>query len=208
MRMRRLLALAAVAATVALAAPADAKPYTYTDPKDMPAHAGLDIVGVTYSTEGTTTVTKVRGKKVKRYEPTKLLATMTLAGAPLEQAGVKYKIGADVSDCGTFNFTWAPAIAGESLSSGASLTVGCGGPAGTTGGDTLFLDPKVTVKGSKIIFSIPLKSLPKVARAGAVLYKMESTVDVTEPALGTLGPGDFGPAVMDTATSMDDWEIS
>lgn len=53
--MRRILALAAVAAVVALAAPAEARPFTYTDPKgDMPV-AGADITGVTYATTGTTT---------------------------------------------------------------------------------------------------------------------------------------------------------
>lgn len=206
--MRRLLALVTVATAVAFAAPAEAKPFTYSDAKgDSPAGAGLDIVGVTYATEGTTTVTRVGRKTVKTYAPSKLLVTLTLAGAPMEQAGVRYRVSAEVSECGAMTFSYAPTVTSAALSS-SQLSVGCGGAGGTTGSDTLFVDPKFSIKGSKLTWSVPLKALPKQARAGALLYKMTAFVDVAEPALGALGPGDFGKAVFDTASSDGDWEIS
>lgn len=205
--MRRLLVLPAIVATLALAAPAQAKPFTYTDPKgDVPAEAGLDIVGVTYATEGVTSVRKVGRKTVKTYEPTKLVVTLALAGAPLDQPGVKYRVEAQVSECGAMTFSYAPSLSSDVLAS-SQLVVGCGGANGTTGGDSLFLDPKFTVKGSTLTWSIPLKSLPKVARAGGLLYGLASSVDVAEPVLGSLGPDDVGSAVIDTARSDADWEI-
>jgi hypothetical protein len=205
--MRRILALVTVASALAFAAPAQAKPFTYSDAKgDMPANAGLDIVGVTYSTEGTTTVTKVRGRKVTSYEPTRLVATLTLAGAPVTQPGVKYRVESEVEGCGTLSFVYAVSAQSTLVLSQGSLA--CGGAAGTTGGDTLFFDPKFTVKGSKLIWNVPLKALPKNARAGALLYKFAASVDLTDPAVGTLGPDDFGSGVLDTASSNGDWEIA
>ncbi|HWL37185.1 MAG TPA: hypothetical protein VNQ77_13455, partial [Frankiaceae bacterium] len=104
-------------------------------------------------------------------------------------------------------FTYAPAAADAALTT-SDMSLGCGGPAGTTGGDTLFLEPKLTIKGTKLIWSVPLKSLPKVARAGALHYGMTAAVDVVEPVLATLGPDDVGTGVFDNATSDGDWEVS
>jgi len=206
--MRRLLALVTVAAAVASATPASAKPYTYSDAKgDSPAGAALDIVGVTYSTEGITSVRKVGRKTVRTYEPTKLVATLTLAAAPMQQPGIRYRISSTVSEFTTMTFTYAPAAADAALTT-SDMSLGCGGPAGTTGGDTLFLEPKLTIKGTKLIWSVPLKSLPKVARAGALHYGMTAAVDVVEPVLATLGPDDVGTGVFDNATSDGDWEVS
>lgn len=206
--MRRLLALVTVAAAVATATPASAKPYTYADAKgDSPAGAALDIVGVTYSTEGVTSVRKVGRKTVKTYEPTRLVATLTLAGAPMQQPGIRYQVSSTVSECGAMTFTYAPAVGDAALST-SDMSLGCGGPAGAAGGNTLFLDPKFTIKGSKLIWSVPLKTLPKVARVGALHYGMTAGVDLVEPLLATLGPGDFGKDVFDIATSDGDWEVS
>lgn len=204
--MRRLLALVAAASVVALAAPAQAKPFTYTDGKDMPANAGLDIVSVTYATEGVTTVTKVRGKKVKSYEPTKLVVKLTLAGAPLEQPGVRYRVSSQVTECGPMTFTYAPSLSEAALAP-TMLTVGCGGAPGVAGGDTLFLDPKFAIKGSSMTWTLPIKSLPKVARAGAILYAHEASVDVVDPVLGFYGADEVSNALVDTARTDEDWTL-
>lgn len=201
--MRRLLPFVAVAAALAVAAPAHAKSFTYTDPADMPANAGLDIVAVTYGTEGTTTVAKVRGKRVTTYTPAKLVVTMKLAGAPMSQAGIRYRADAQVSECGAMTFTYTPGVALPP----SALSVGCGGAGGVTGSDTTFLDPKIAVKGSTITWTIPLKALPKVARTGALVHTLRSSVDLVDPALGALGPDDFGNGVFDNAASDEDWEI-
>lgn len=206
--MRRLLALVtATAAAFAFATPAEAKPFTYSDPKDVPANAGLDIVSVTYATEGTTTVTKVRGKKVKTYEPSKLVVTMTLAGPAVEQPGIRYRVSSDVAECGAMTFTYVGTLAQDVLAN-SQLVVSCGGAGGAAGGDSLFLDPKFTMKGNKLTWSIPLKSLPKVARAGGLYYNMKSAVDLAEPVLGLLGPDDVGSAIFDTASTDGDWDLS
>lgn len=205
---RSLLALVTVVTAAAFAAPADAKPFTFKDAKgDQPASAGLDIVGVTYATEGVVTTSRVRGRTVKTYEPTKLVVTMTMAGAPAQEPGVKYRVTSQVESCGDMTFTYTNG-AGTGTLSFSQMSVGCGGPAGTTGGDTLFLDPKFGVKGNKLIWSVPLKALPKNARKGALLYNFRAGVDATDPAFGILGPDDFGDAVFDNARSDDDWEIS
>lgn len=204
--MRRLVALLAVAGAVAFAAPAEAKPFSYSDPRDMPAHAGLDIVSVSYATEGTTSTRKVRGRTVRTYEPTKLVVTMTLAGAPLTEPGVRYRSDAQIDGCGWMSFWYSRGAANDALPQ-SWLNVGCGGPAGTTGGDTLFIDPKFTIKGSKLSWTVPLKALPKNARAGALLFDFRSSVDVVDPAFGFLGPDDAGDGIIDSARSDADWEI-
>jgi len=207
--MRRFLVLPALAVTLAMVAPAQAKPFTYTDPKgDVPANAGLDIVGVTYATEGTTSVRKVGRKTVKTYQPLKLVVTMTLAGAPVEQAGIRYRVEAQVAECGPMTFSYAPALSEAALDATSQLVVGCGGSSDVTGGDSVFLDPKFSVKGSSLVWSIPLKTLPKPARAGGLLYGLASSVDVVEPVLGALGPDDVGSEVLDTARSDADWDIA
>ena len=207
-RMRRsLLVLMSVAALTALALPAEAKPYTYSDPKDMPANAGLDIVGVTYSTEGVINVRKVRGRTVRTYQPTRLFATMTTAGAPVDEPGVKYIVEAQAESCGAVVFTYSPAAAADVVGA-AQLRVACGGPPGTAGGNTLFLDPQFAIKGSKLIWSVPLKSLPKNVRAGGLLYGFKAHVDVTDPALALWGFETFGDGVLDKAADDGDWEIS
>lgn len=203
-----MLAIVTLATALAFAAPADAKPFTYTDAKgDMPAEAGLDIVGVKYATEGNVTTTRVGRKTVRTYEPSKLVVTLTTAGAPLQQPGVKYRVTSQVESCGDLTFTYS-AGAATSVLALSQMSLGCGGPAGTTGGDTLFLDPKFTVKGNSLIWSVPLKALPKNARAGALLFNFQAGVDATDPAVGTLGPDDFGNALFDMARSDADWEIS
>lgn len=206
--MRRVLALVTVAAAVALASPADAKPFTYTDARgDQPADAGLDIVGVKYATEGTTTTTKSGKRTVRTYTPTKLVVSLTTAGVPVQQPGVKYRADAQIESCGNISFTYSNGAAAGALAF-SQLIVGCGGGPGTTGGDTLLLDPAVSVKGNSVVWSVSLKSLPKNARVGALLYRFESSVDVTDPAFGLLSPDDFGSAVLDSARSDADWELS
>lgn len=205
--MRRILVLVTAVTLAALALPAEAKPFTYTDAKDMPANAGLDIVGVRYATEGTTSSRKVGRKTVKTYEPTKLVVTMTMAGPVFDEPGVKYHLHAQAEGCGEMRFVYTPAAAKDVLSY-SQFTLGCGGPGGALGGSTLFLDPQFAVKGNNLVWTVPLKALPKNVRGGALLYGFKSSVDLTDPLVGALGPEDFGDGVLDKARSDADWEIS
>jgi hypothetical protein len=161
---------------------------------------------VKFGTEGDTSVTRVGRKTVKTYTPSKLVVSLTLAGAPMAQSGVRYQVSAEVSECGELTLTYAPTETSAVLSP-TQASLGGGGAGGTTGGDTLFPDPKFAIKGNTLTWSLPLKALPKQARAGALLYKMSAMTDLAEPVLGALGPGDFGPPVFDSATTDGDWEI-
>lgn len=168
---------------------------------------GVDIVSVTYATEGTTTTKKVRGKTVKTYEPAKLLVTLKLAEAPIEQAGIKYKVESEVEGCGTFSFAYAPGTVYSGLLGPSSLYVGCGG-ADPVGGEGQIIFPKMAVNGSSIVWTVSLKTLPKNVRAGARLSGLNATVDLVEPVLGVQGLEESGgPALIDTATSDAEWVI-
>lgn len=206
--MRRPLLLAAALATVAFTAPAEAKPFSYADTKgDIPV-AGVDIVSVTYATDGTTTTKRVGSKTVKTYVPSRLLVTLNLAAAPVQQAGIKYKVEANIDGCGTFSVSYAPGtVYATQLSGPASLFLGCGGTDPLTEG-TLLIFPKYEVSGSKIVWSIPLKSLPKEARAGAHYSGHNASVDLVEPILGVQGSEESGgPALLDSVSTDADWVL-
>ena len=195
--MRRLLIPAALLAVGAIVAPAHAAPFTYTDPADMPANGGLDIVSVTYATAG-------KGKG-KAYVPATLLASMTLTAPPLEQAGVGYEVAATVDGCGDLVFSYTPGTVASGILGEALVFVGCGGTTDPTS-DAQILTPKFAVNGSTLTWSIALKQLPKEVRAGAVLGALTSRVDLVEPAFGTrlVGPA---PGLFDTASSDKTWKI-
>ncbi|HVF20931.1 MAG TPA: hypothetical protein VNA14_11925 [Mycobacteriales bacterium] len=205
--MRRILVIVTALTLGALALPAEAKAFTYTDPKDMPADAGLDIVGVRYATEGTTSTRKVGRRTVKKYEPTKLVVTMTMAGPVFNQPGVKYHLHAQAEGCGEMKFIYTPA-AGKDVLTYSQFSLACGGAPGALGGTTLFFAPQFAIKGNSLVWAVPLKALPKNVRAGALLYGFKSSVDITDPAIGALGPEDFGDGVLDKAKTDADWEIS
>jgi hypothetical protein len=70
------------------------------------------------------------------------------------------------------------------------------------------LSPSTKVKGNDIIWTLPLKSLPKEVRAGAKLHDVVAYSDIVEPVLGSDGPSDAGvPTVFDTASSSKTWII-
>lgn len=205
--MRRPLLLAAVLAVAAFAAPAEAKPFSYADAKgDIPV-AGVDIASVTWATEGTTTTRRVGGKTVRTYEPVRLVVTMALGAAPLDQAGVKYKVEAEVAECGTVAFWYSPGSAFSDLQGPASMFLGCGGT-DPVGGDGLIVTPKYEVSGSKIVWSVALKTLPKQVRAGALYTGHNASVDVVEPLLGIQGSEETGgPALVDSAKTDAEWVL-
>ena len=202
--MRRSLAPLAVLVSLALGAPAHAGPFTYTDPADMPANGGADILSVTYATAG-------KGKG-RAYAPTTLVVTMTLGAPPLQHPVVAYYVDARVDGCGRFTFGDTPGtvtsrVLGESL-----LFLGCGGESDadpTSDGTILF--PKLTVAGSTLTWTIGLKALPKQTRTGAELTSLRAVVDVVEPISGgriTEVDSEIPtPGLLDTATTDKTWKI-
>lgn len=205
--MRKPLAIAALLAVAAFSAPAEAKPFSYTDAKgDMPV-AGVDIVSVTYATQGTTTTTKVRGKKKTTYTPTHLTVTLELAAAPVDAPGLKYKVESEVEGCGVFSLSYAPATVYSNLLGPSNLFLGCGG-SDPVGGEGQILFPKFTIAGNKVVWSMSLKTLPKNVRAGSLFSGHNASVDVVEPVLGVQGVEESGgPALVDSVTSDATWVL-
>lgn len=205
--MRKPLVLAGLLALAAFAAPADAKPFTYSDAKgDMPV-AGVDIVSVTYATQGTTSTSKVRGRTVRTYTPTHLVVTLALADAPVDAPGVRYKVEATVDGCGSFSVAYAPNTVYANLLGPATLFLGCGG-ADPVGGEGQVLFPKFAVEGSRLVWTTSLKLLPKNVRAGAVFTGHNASVDIVEPVVGVQGSEETGgPALVDTAASPATWKL-
>lgn len=205
--MRKPLVLAALLALAAFAAPADAAPFSYTDAKgDMPV-AGVDVVKVTYATQGTKATSTVRGRRVTTYTPTHLVVTLELAGAPVDAPGVRYKVEAVVEGCGAFSVAYAPSTVYSNLLGPSSLFLGCGG-ADPVGGEGQIIFPKFAVEGSKLVWTTSLKVLPKNVRAGSVFTGHNASVDIVEPILGVQGSEETGgPALVDTATSPATWKL-
>lgn len=215
-------AFAAFAAATVLVSPvlatAAAPAPQIADPSGDAAggQGALDIVSVRFSTTGTTTVTKVRGKKKVTYTPNKLVITETLAAAPSTTPGVRYRIEADVAGCGQFDLYYV---------NGADAPVGtlwydCPEGSGPADGGTLIdLLPKVS--GSTLTWTIALKALPKGTGAGATYSGFRAFTDVGDPVTGILGTGDglsnvlvlgesdptSGVAVADVATGAGAWKV-
>lgn len=206
--MRRTLALAAVAtAVLAFAAPADAKPFTYTDPKgDMPV-AGVDITAVTYATTGTTTSRRVGTRVVKTYTPTHLVVTMALADKPVEQPGVRFKVEAQVQGCGVAAFSYAPGTVYAGLVGPATLFLGCGGSDELSGYSQILM-PKLAVSGNRLVWTLAIKALPKNVRVGATFTDLNASIDLVEPVLGVQGSEETGgPALVDAAATKATWKL-
>lgn len=190
--MYRRLAAALTAATV-LTAPvfATAAPPApqIVDPSGdaVGGQAALDITSVRFSTSGTTTVTKVGKKKVKKttYTPTKLVITQTLAAAPSTQAGARYVINADIAGCGGIDVYYVNGAEGPT----GNVWLDCPEGSGAADGGTL-IDMTPKIAGSTMTWELPLKMLPKEARVGALVSGFQAYTDIGDPVFGLLGTGD------------------
>lgn len=217
--MSRRLAAAVLAATAAFAVsvPSHAAPAPQIKDATGDAAGGqaaLDIVTVRFSTSGTTTVTKVRGKRVTTYTPTKLVVTQTLAAAPSTATGTRYRIEATVDGCGQFDIYYVNG------SSGPVGNVWFDCPEGALGESGTLLDVVPKISGATMTWELPLKALPREVKAGSVLSGFRAFTDLGDPVTGILGTGDgaanllivpddptVGVAVADVATGSGSWKI-
>lgn len=187
MRLRRsILAVAAAAALAAVNTSHAALAPQITDAKgDSAVGAGNDILKVTFGT--------VKVKKVIK----EVTITMEPAAAPVINPGSSYQIGADLGACGTlyvFSY-WSLADAGT----GHSWQNGCM-PPDETGATQGSITPKVTIKGNKITWSVPYKSLPKqMQKLGFKFTGLKAYTAVTEPVVG------YTPADFISASGANDW---
>ena len=207
----RLAVLAAAVAVSAFAAPGGAaapRPQVVDPAGDaVGGQGGMDITSAVWSTTGTTSVTKVRGRKVTTYTPTKLVVTTNLAAAPTANPPMSYEMSAEVDGCGEVRFTWTPGTVFSELIGDSSLWVDCG-EADPTTGDTLLLIPNVDMKiGAKsVTWTISLKMLPKNVRAGSRWSDFRAAVDVIDPVFGLYGTRDLGQSV-DAGTGAGTWVL-
>lgn len=209
---------AALAAAVALAAgPATAAPVPQIKDATGDAvggQAALDIVTVQFATTGTTTVTKVRGKRVTRYTPTKLVVTQTLAAAPSTAMGTRYRVEAEIGGCGQFDIYYVNG------SSGPVGNVWFDCPEGNLGESGTLLQVLPKISGATMTWEFPLKMLPREVKVGSVMSEFRAYTDLGDPATGIIGtgegaanllliPGDptVGVAVADVATGTAVWKI-
>lgn len=217
--MSRRLAAAALVAAAAFAAsvPSHAAPapqITDASGDAVGGQAALDIVTVRFSTTGLTTVTKVRGKRVTTYTPTKLVVTQTLAGAPSTTLGTRYRIEATVDGCGQFDIYYVNGASGPTGSAWFDCPEGGLGESGT------LLDVVPKISGSTMTWELPLKTLPREVKVGSVLSAFRAYTDLGDPLTGILGTGEgaanllvipndptVGVAVADVATGTGVWKI-
>lgn len=200
----RPLALTACAVAVALAAPSSAAPAPkpqIVDPKgdSLGPDAGLDIVSGTFSTKGTTSTTKVRGKKVTTYTPTDLVVAIQTAGPITKQAGTTLHVGADIEGCGDFALTYSPdtTIGGDYSSGFVSCLADPDDPADTS--SVIAVSPKVA--GNVITWTIKLRTFGKAVGVGTAFNELEAYTAPAEPVTGIIDTGSLaGPAVFDSAT--------
>jgi hypothetical protein len=125
--------------------------------------SGADIQSVLFQTYGTTTVKKVRGKKVTTFTPKGFTVTLTLAAAPM--SSVIYRVRAATSFCSTFWFEY------RNFTDGAKpvLRHNCNADSSAVVPATADHDVKATVAGSTIVFDLPLSALPKPNKVGTVV---------------------------------------
>lgn len=191
------LALALVGATSSSAAPGN----DIVDAKGdaVGGQAAYDILGVDFNMTTTTTKTVqvVKGKKqtITTVKPKNVVVTMQLAGAPSQQPGMSYQIGAE-TDCGHL-YVFHYEVPGAGPESRFYFTQ-CGEPDPTeTDGAGNFEVPTVAAfVGNTVTFTVSAKALPKEITAKSTFTELLAYTAPTEPVFG-YSNADFVP---ETAT--------
>ena len=185
MRLRRLLALAALSsvalATTGLAAP---KPQV-VDPKGdaYGGVAGTDIQSVLFQ------VTR-KGKRGT------LTITMTLDAPPNRTPGVLYRVLGTQNRCGDFQFSSAATVA---LVEQNQVVMNCGEPDATTGEPITIINVSPETVGNKLVWTVGLRELPDEMQSGT-MSDLRAFVTVADPVTGILNATDFVPgAAIDVA---------
>lgn len=195
--MRRLarpvLALVGVAAVVlasgAAAAPGGPATLAYKDPAgdNRSLSKASDITSVSFSTAG--------AGKGKKYTPKSLVLTLSLAAPPTSDGTTVYAIESTLAGCGDFSVSYTP---GASLLDSFNFA-GCGGAGGATGDGTSF-DGVPEVKGSSIVWTFSLKSLPGPVKVGSTFTDINAYTDLVDPVTGFIGTSSLiGAALYDAA---------
>lgn len=206
----RLSILAAAVAVAALAhggSAAAPKPQIVDPAGDaLGAQGTTDITSAVWSTTGTTSVSKVRGKKVTTYRPSKLVVTLNLAAAPSRSAPFSYEASAEVAGCGEVRFTYTPGTVFSTVLGESSLWIDCG-PTDPTTGDNLLLIAGVSTNftGNSISWSIGIKTMPKPVQVGSKWSGFRASADLIDPVFGLYGTRDIQS--IDVGTGNGTWVL-
>lgn len=193
--VRPLLALVTVLGiALGTAASAASGPTTlaFSDPKgdNRSPSAGQDITGVTFTTTGT--------GKGKAYTPKNLVITLSLAAPPTTDGTTVYEVAATQAGCGDLYVSVVP---GSPVLDPSFNYADCGSEPDTTGSTGTSFDAVPDIKGSAIVWTVPLKSLPAPAKAGTTFTGIHAYTDFVDPAFGIFGPGAVTGPLYDTAST-------
>jgi hypothetical protein len=196
MRLVRPALAAAALAAVAVCGTASAASYgpktvSFSDPAgdNVSPSSASDITGVTWTTAG-----KGTGKS---YVPKYLVVTLKLAAPPSADGSTVYGVDSQLAGCGEFYLQYMP---GARLLDSFNYA-DCGGDPSdpTTNGGSSF-EGAPEVKGSSIVWTLPLKSLPGEVKPGSTFSELNAYTDFVDPATSIVGPYTLvGVAVYDTA---------
>ena len=165
-----------------------------------------DIVSGQLATTGTTTYAKVHGKRVAKYTPKDLVATLTFTSAPSMAPATRISFLADMTACnhGYVRFDYAPHV----LLHVSGLWVwGCGTDAAVGSGQFIEgVEP--VVKGSTITWKMPLSKMGKQLPLGTVFSNFRASSDVDDPVIGDVGTDFFsGRYSIDSAHANVEWTL-
>ena len=189
-RARSAVLLSAVAAVCLAGSVLAAGPTSlaFSDPAgdNISPSAASDITGVSFTTSGS--------GKGKSYRPKSLVVTLKLGAPPTSDGTTVYAIDTTLVGCGAFYLNYMPGA--TVLDNFAHAECGSTSPTDTTG--SFVAVPEV--KGSSLVWTIPMRSLPVKVGPGSVFTEIRGYTDFVDPALSIFGPASItGVPLYDTA---------
>lgn len=203
-----LLAVLAIAASPLLAGAAPAPKPQVMDPKGdarLP-EAGFDILSAGLKTTGTT---KKLGKRTV-YTPTRLVATVTLAGPPPTIPGTNIEFRAAASACkgGDFTWTYHAGPVGPFDTGGDLFVSGCGDTGSLGTQSATFGDVIPVIKGNAITWTFRLKDLGSELPLGSTFRNFRVSTDISEPVLYFAGTNTVDTTSIDLAVNNSFWDLA
>lgn len=156
-----------------------------------------DITAVTFATTG--------AGAGKKYVPKALVITMSLSAPPSADGTTIYEVGFSQPGCGD---VYVSVVPGSPVLDPSYNSADCGSePDATTGSTSTSFDAAPEIKGSSIVWTIPLKSLPAPAKAGTAFTGLNAFTDFVDPAFGIFGPGIITGPLYDTAETDKSFKV-
>jgi len=191
-RIKILVCMALVAMAGASAVPAGAeRSYPQmTDARGDSRVPGVnDIVSGQFATTGSTAYVKSHGKRIAKYTPKNLVATLTFTAPPSMAPATRISFIADITACnhGFMRFDYAPHVA---LHVSSLWVWGCGTDSAV--GQGKFIEGvEPVVKDRTITWTMPLSKMGKDLPLGTVFSNFRASSDIDDPLIGDVGTDFF-----------------